>query len=281
MENTSNPKLPGDSQAHLPIRGKLVHLYIVSIVMVVLISLVSISSLLNRDHFYPSEALAQTFISNDIVYLAFGIPMLLLSMIQTKRSQPIGLLFWLGAIVFCLYNSAAYAYALPFHWGFLLHLLLVILSGYALAVLVMGIDGEKLASCYHDKVYEKLCGGVVAGFGIIFLLRALFVLISALSNGEILIETEIAPNISDLIIAPAFIIVGISLWRKKALGYVGGLGLLFVGSMLFVALLVFFLLQPILTDAPFLPVDFIVVFAMGLICFVPFGLFIRGVVKRG
>ena len=35
--------------------------------------------------------------------------------------------------------------------------------------------------------------------------------------------------------------------------------------------------QPIMTDAPFAPVDVLVVLGMGLFCFVPFGLFVRSV----
>jgi hypothetical protein len=42
-------------------------------------------------------------------------------------------------------------------------------------------------------------------------------------------------------------------------------------------LIAFLLLQPILTTAPFALADVVVVFVMGLICFIPFGLFVRGV----
>jgi hypothetical protein len=60
---------------------------------------------------------------------------------------------------------------------------------------------------------------------------------------------------------------------------VAGLGLLFQASMLFVGLIFLLLLQPFLTAAPFAPVDVIVVSILGLICFVPLGLFARGVVN--
>jgi len=43
-------------------------------------------------------------------------------------------------------------------------------------------------------------------------------------------------------------------------------------------LIVFLLIQPVLTDAPFAIVDVVVILVMGLVCFVPFGLFVRGVV---
>ena len=67
------------------------------------------------------------------------------------------------------------------------------------------------------------------------------------------------------------------LWRRNSLGYVVGLGLLFQASLLFIALILFFLLQPLLTTAPFALADTVVVFTMGLVCFIPFALFVRGV----
>jgi len=76
------------------------------------------------------------------------------------------------------------------------------------------------------------------------------------------------------------VIGGAALWRRRALGYVAGAGLLFQASMLFVALLVFFILQPFVAGVPFPAEDFVVIFVMGLICFVPCGLFVRGVASR-
>lgn len=58
------------------------------------------------------------------------------------------------------------------------------------------------------------------------------------------------------------------------------MGLLFQASMLFIALVIFLLLQPFLTTAPFAIADAVVVLTMGLICFIPFALFVRGVAAR-
>ena len=73
------------------------------------------------------------------------------------------------------------------------------------------------------------------------------------------------------------VVGGVLLWRRKAFGYVVALGLLFQASMLFIGLIVFLLVQPFLTAAPFALVDIVVVSILGMICFVPFALFVRGV----
>ena len=80
--------------------------------------------------------------------------------------------------------------------------------------------------------------------------------------------------------APAWVIGGALLWRREPLGYVTGLALLFQASMLFIGLIVVLILQPVMTTAPFALIDVLVVFVMGLICFVPLALFVRGAASK-
>jgi hypothetical protein len=65
---------------------------------------------------------------------------------------------------------------------------------------------------------------------------------------------------------------------SHSLGLQPTIGRLFQASMLFIGLIFFLLLQPILTTAPFLLTDVVVIFTIGMICFIPFALFMRGVV---
>ena len=268
------------SDRTLPIKSKLSYIYPLSLFIALLTTLVSIAGLLYRDIFYPTDVLVQSFVPNDVVNLFIGLPILLGSIWASKRGKLLGLLFWTGALFFGFYNSIAYVFALPFSWGFLLHLILVVMDVYTLIALVAKIDGKEIQQQFLGAVHEKLSGGIIAGFGILFLLRVIFVLASALLVGDTMPKTELAPNIADSFIGPALVVVGIALWKRKIIGYVAGLGLLFQTSMLFIGLIVFMLLQPILTSAPFAFTDVIVVFVMGLVCFVPFALFIRGVNSR-
>jgi hypothetical protein len=119
--------------------------------------------------------------------------------------------------------------------------------------------------------------------GIGILVVALFVGLAAgaLVNGTEVHDTELAVRVADCMVAPAWIVGGILLWRHKPLGYISGAGMLFQGSLLFVGVIAIVLLQPFLTGVPVAWMDVIVLALMGLICFVPFGLFVRGVVSRG
>jgi len=270
-----------DRNAGLPVRRDLALSYALSFAIAILMAVASVAGLLRRTAIYPTDELLHSFVPNDVVNILIGLPILLGSMWLARRGKLIGLLFWPGALFYVLYNYLIYVFAMPLNVAFLLHLVLVTLSVYTLIGLIAGIDGQAVRQRLAGSVPERLGGGVLAGLGLLFLLQVISAIIAALSSQTSIAETELALHVSDFMIAPALVIGGVLLWRREEFGYVIGLGLLFQASMLFIALIIFLLLQPLLTTAPFALADVVVVSIMGLICFVPFGLFVRGVAATG
>ena len=264
----------------LPIRGSLTLTYAFSLIIAILMVAASVAGLMCRAIIYPTDELLRTFVSNDVVNLFIGLPILLGSMWLARRGQLIGLLCWPGALLFVLYTYIIYVFAMPLNVAFLLHLALVTLSVYTIIGLVASIDGKATRRRLTGAVPERAAGGILAGLGVLFFLRVIGVIVSALTSQALIAETELAINVSDFVITPTWVIGGVLLWRREALGYVTGLGLLFQGSMLFIGLISFILLQPLLTAAPFILADVVVVFIMGLVTFIPFALFVRGVVSN-
>jgi len=269
-----------ERNVNLPISRNLTLAYALSFIVAILMAAASAAGLLYRTVVYPTDDLLQSFVSNDVVNLFIGLPILLGSMWLAWRGKLIGLLFWPGALFFVLYNYIVYVFAMPLNVAFLLHLALVTLSVYTLISLVASIDGKAVQQRLTDAVPERLAGGVLAGLGLLFFLRVIGVIVSALTSRIPIAETELALHTSDFLTSPAWVISGVLLWRRKEFGYVTGLGLLFQASMLFIGLIIFLLLQPFLTTAPFVLADVVVIFIMGLICFIPFAFFVRGVVSN-
>ena len=269
-----------ERNASLPIKRSLALTYAMSFTIAILMAAASVVGLLNRSVVYPTEELLRAFVSSDAVSIFIGLPILLGSMWLARRGKLIGLLCWPGALLLVLYNYISYVFAMPLTVVFMLHLALVTTSVYTLIGLVACIDGKAVQQRLAGAVPERLAGGVLAGLGLLFLLWVIGAIVSALTSQTAIADTELAHYISDSLIAPAWIIGGVLLWRRRELGYVTGLGLLLQGSMLFVALIVFFLLQPFLTAAPFALVDVVVISVMGLVCFTPLALFARGVVSN-
>jgi hypothetical protein len=272
-----NTEQPRDTR--LPTSGHLGLITALSLVIAMFMTAASVGGLVYRSALYPTEELLQSSVPTDVVNLLFGLPMLLGSMWLARRGKLIGLLLWPGALFFVLYTYTVYVLAVPLNAAFLLHLTLVTLSLYAILALAASIDGEAVRQRLAGAVPERLAGGILAALGALFFLRALAALVGAVTSRTPMAETDLALNAVDYLVAPALVIGGVLLWHRKAFGYVAGLGLLFQASMLFIGLIVVLILQPFLTAAEFALVDVVVVFVLGLICFVPFALFARGVVS--
>ena len=267
------------SSRELPVRSGLSLAYVSSFVIALFMAAVSLVGLLNWSVTYPSDELVQTFLSNDVANLVIGLPILVGSMWLARRGKLVGLLFWPGALLYVLYNYLVYLIGMPLNWAWLFYLTLATLGVYTIIGLVASIDGEAVQRRLSGTVPERLAGGVLAAFGVLFFFRVIAVAVGALISQTPLPGVELALLVADFSIAPALVIGGVMLWRRQALGYVGGMGLLFHTSMLFIGLILVLLLQPLLTGAPFAPVDVLVVFIMGLICFIPFALFVRGTIN--
>jgi hypothetical protein len=263
--------------ASLPLRCDLTLIYTLSFIIVILMAAAPITGLLYRTVVYPTDDLYQSSVPTDVTVLFIGLPMLLGSMWLTRRGKLMGLLFWPGTLFFVLYNYLVYAFAMPLNVAFLLHLALVMLSVYTLIGLVTSIDGRRVQQKLAGAVSERLAGGILAGLGLLFFLRVIGAMVNAVISQTPIARSELALHASDFLIAPAWVVCGILLWRRKEFGYVSGLGLLFQASMLFIGLVIVLLLQPLLTTAPFVLSDVIAVFVMGFICFIPLALYVRGV----
>ena len=254
--------------------------YVLSVLVALLMAVGSLAGLLYSAHLYPTEELRQAFVPNDVVNLLIGLPSLLGSMYLTRRGKLLGLLFWPGALFYSFYNYLVYALGLPLNPQLLLSLLLTALSAYTTIRLVASLDAEAIRQRLTGAVPARAAGVVLTILGAFFSVRAIVIFAQALLGHSSLGGAECALLVTDLLISPAWITGGVLLWRRHALGYVTGTGLLFQGSTLFIGLVVVLLLQPVMTDAPLMAVDIIVVLAMGLVCFVPFGLFLRGVASK-
>jgi hypothetical protein len=248
-------------RAGLPIRFNLMLAYVFSLAITLIMTAASIVGILYPSVVYPIDEQLQTYMPNEVVNLLIGVPILLGSMWLTRRGMLIGLLLWPGALLYVLYNYLPYVIGLPSGMLFLLYLSLTTLSTYTIIGLVANIDGKVVQQKLTGVVPEKAGGGVLVGLGMLMFLRAIFVLMTALVNQISVAITELSVLVADFIIAPAVIIGGVLLWRKKALGYVSGLG-------------------PILTNAVLVLTDVVVIFIMGLICFIPFVLYVRGVMAN-
>ncbi|MCJ7512861.1 MAG: hypothetical protein MUO23_07815 [Anaerolineales bacterium] len=265
--------------SRLPLTGDLHLPELLSLVIAIGTAIASAAGWLFSSSLYPTPESLQSFVANDLVNLFLGLPILLVAMALTRRGRLIGLLFWPGALLYVLYNYIAYLVGVPPGPASVAYGGLIVLSLCALAVLLSRINGAAVQNRIEGAVFERLSGGALVVFGVLVGLRALGVITSALVNALPIPATELGVLVADLILSVAWIAVGIQLWRRRPLGYSLGAGLLFLASMLFVGLIAYLLLQPLLANVPLALADVLVVSLMGLIGFGPLALFARGVAR--
>ncbi len=242
----------------------------------VLITLVSLAGLVFTNVLYPTEELVLSFYVNDILTLVIGVPILLGSMRIANRDKLAGLLLWPGAFFFMIYNYIIYAISMPINAVYVVYPIIVVFSILLLVRLISQFNNIAIQKYLRGKVAEIFGGSVLMLLGFVFVGRAISKLVA---NTDILI-TEIALNLSDVILSISWIIVGLWLLRKNEMGYALGLGMLFQGSMLFIGLIALMILQPKLTGAQIAFEEILLVIVMGFIVFIPFALFLRGVLKK-
>lgn len=261
----------------LPLKKDISSFYALSLVLALLMAGASLAGLLFQASLYPNEELRQSSVATDVVNLLIVLPVLLGSMALARRGSLIGLLFWPGALFIVTYHYLAYAAALSSIWQSMAYLALALLSIFIIYKLLSSVDSLSIQKQLSGRVPERFAGGVLIGFGILFLLWRGGLVVQSLIGAAVLSTPEFATAIADVLLAPVWVIVGSSLWRKQAFGYVSGAGLLFQFNMLFIGLYVYFALQPIVAGVPFPIDDFAAVFVMGLVCLIPFILFVRGI----
>ncbi len=264
----------------LPITRNFTLVYFCSLVVAFLLTGVSLAGLLFQSRLYLTEELRRSLVSNDVTNLVIGLPILLGSLALARRGMLIGLLWWPGALLYIAYNSIAYATAIPLTIQFVIYLTLAILSAFTIFRLLSSLDAVAIQQRLAGAVSERFCGVVLTGLGALFFGMRIWQVAFALFGRMTFTRPELSALIADLLVTPVLVIGGILLWQRRSFGYLTGAGLLFLASMLFIGLLIFFIVQPFLTVALFPAMDFVVVLVMGLVCFIPLGLFTQGILRR-
>jgi hypothetical protein len=266
--------------ASLPVTRDLALAYALSLVIALIMTIAAVVGLLYQTRIYPADETLYSWVATDVLNLIVGLPLLLGSMWLARRGKLIGLLCWPGALLYVLYINTTHAIGAPFGVLFLPYLILVALSAYTTIGLVASIDGESVRRRLTGAVPERLAGGILAGLAILWGLNAIGQIVTALTGQTPVGAPEISHWIADLTtLCPAWVIGGLLLWRRQALGYVAGAGSLLLGSILFIGIIPVIVIQALYTASPIDVGGIAMMLVMGLVCFIPFWLFARGIVR--
>jgi hypothetical protein len=179
-------------------------------------------------------------------------------------------------LLYVLFIYLSYLLSVPFGALYLLYLILIPLSGYTLIGLVVSIDSGAVRQRLTGLVPARTAGGILVALALLFILKDVADIMTALTN-----ELPVDPVwVADFAVgAPAWLVGGLLLWRREALGYVVVPGLLLLGCMLFIGIIFVMVFPVFYSAAPIDVAGIVFMFVAGMICFIPFLLFARGIVR--
>ena len=231
------------------------------------------------DLFYPDPGMLEQYLANDLVNILLGLPLFLVSLILLRRGKLLGLLLLPGALIYVIYNYIAYFLGRTWNWFAIIDLALVVLSLITLVLLLRALDHQAVMEKLEGRVGEKVSGWILVFFGLAFIALAVSIIFIGIQEGTIPPLGENAISVADIVVSLGWVSGGITLLRKKPLGFSMGLGLLVAASALFIGLILFFFLAPLVAGRPFDWIEVITILAMGMICFIPTGLYWRGILR--
>jgi hypothetical protein len=189
-------------------------------------------------------------------------------MLFARRGHALALLVWPAALIYGVYNYLAYVFALPPGAAFVISLLALTFGLHALLAFIWAVDPQAVRVRPSKGPPPRWVGLVPLLLGLGFMARVL-VLVGPAVVGEAGPErVELAVLVADFVFAPICVIGGALLLARRPSGLaVGGVALTQL-ALLFVGVVLFMLLGPLVVGTPLALVDVLVVAAMGLPCFV-------------
>ena len=217
---------------------------------------------------YPDSDLYNSFLPNDYINLFLAVPVLVASVVLAMRAGRLGFIGWAGSLLFILYSAIAYLFAVRNVLSMVVNGLTVGLCVVALVVGAWSLNAVWLAPARRVR-RQGLYGGVLVAMGLAFLARALVNIAHSVGGDADLPVPEIGVNIADAVVGPLWILGGILLFNTRPTGFVCGLIAYVHGALLFVSLMVFMAIQPLLCNKEFVASDFVAICIMSLVVIVP------------
>ncbi len=187
---------------------------------------------------YDTPIPALSFKMADVVTLFLALPVLVVSLWLYRRGSVKGGLVLCGALTYVLYNYISVAFGAAYNNLFLVYVLLLATSLYALILALLSFDVSALAKQFSARFPRRGIGIYLMASGVLLaLVWLVMTILPALLRGqapdEVWSYTTFMTGILDEgLVAPALIVSGVLLYRRQAIGY------LLAGTMLVFTILI-------------------------------------------
>jgi hypothetical protein len=164
----------------------------------------------------------------DLITLVLVVPALAVTVLTPWRATRTGLLVWLSTLAYGVYTYAFNLFGTAFGPLFLVHVAVFGLCVYTLAIGLATLDVTDLAAAFRARTPVRLVaallillGGALAGMWIVNALR--FAVTGVVPQESVLVlpstHTHLGYVLDLALFAPAGVLAGVLLWRRRPWGY--------------------------------------------------------------
>jgi hypothetical protein len=173
---------------------------------------------------FDTVAMASQAISQDIVTLLVGIPLLLIALFLYARGSLRGRLLLSGTLAYFLYTYTSYAFTAAYNELFLVYIVLFSASLFAFILTLLSIPVADLPAHFSRRLPVRFIAGFAIFLGAMLVLLWLGRIVPPLLDGTapsaLESYTTLVIQALDLgVIVPVAFLAGILLLKRHALGY--------------------------------------------------------------
>ena len=201
--------------------------YLLSFLVIIFAIVASILGLLQRGIYRDNDFVTSAWLANDAITLFTAIPFMMVALFFTIRGSLAWTIIWLGLLDYFLYNYSFYLFGAGFNPLFLLYVLIVGSSIYAMICGLASFDRRNLIRSVSSRMPVRWIAiyllFVAAGLTSIYVAQSLGYVVNG-SLPEIVTRTDHPTSVVfalDLtLLVPAMVLGAVWVWQRKAWGYI-------------------------------------------------------------
>jgi hypothetical protein len=193
-----------------------------SVSILVLSVVATVAGLLLQGLYRDAAVTLPQLYGQDVVTLAFGVPLLAVGLRYAVRGSLRGYVVWLGALAYMLYTWASYALMLYFNELFLVYVALFGLSLFTFVGGVLRADPGAVRDRLAGRLPRRLTSGYLAAIALFFAAGWLAEVVPATLRGEppesyrlAAIPTNVIHVLDLAVLLPAALLTAVWLWRRR------------------------------------------------------------------
>lgn len=173
---------------------------------------------------YDSISIVAQGTAQDIVTLAIGIPLLILSLSMSLKGSLKGRLLLTGTLGYFLYTYISYVFLWMYNPMFIVYVMLMSASFFAFILSMMSVDINSLSTGFNKELPVKFLGGFQIFFAVALCILWMGKIIPTITNGTVPLGLEhyttlVIQGLDLGFIVPIALLSGVLLIKRKPFGY--------------------------------------------------------------